>query len=98
MPSVTARRSRREALVHALPGVAMLALSLVGGLAVNDGRSEDRGEPIYLYFGYALLGSWFALLVVSALLTRADWRTPASLGVTLLAAFLGFLNLSVRID
>jgi hypothetical protein len=90
--------SRREALVHAIPVVILAGIALVAGLMQNEANTGVHGETVYLYFGWALLCSWCALAVLSALLVRTKWTAPGYLAIAVLAGIIGFLNLTVRID
>jgi hypothetical protein len=90
--------SRRSALASSAAPLVLLAAAGGAARALNRGSAEFRGEPLFLYVGVALLVSWGALVVSSAVLSRARWTRPGGLAVTLFVAGLGLLLATIRID
>jgi hypothetical protein len=91
-------QSAREALVSALPAVALLGAAAVWGYLLNKQGAEERGEPIYLYFGVALWASWVALLLSAALVSRTKWNGLGGIGVGFLVAVLGLFLFTAQVD
>ena len=91
-------RSVRDALLSALPTVALLAAAAVAGDLNNEHNAQFRGEPLYLYFGVALWGSWAALVLSTALVSRTKWSGLAGIGLGALVAVLGLFLFTIRID
>ncbi len=91
-------RSRSAALVSALPALALLGAAAAGGLLLNEQGAKYRGQPLFLYFGIALWGSWAALVLLAALVSRTKWNGIAGIGVGLLVAALGLFLFTARID
>jgi hypothetical protein len=91
-------QSAREALVSALPALALLGAAAVWGYLLNQRGADERGEPIYLYFGVAVWASWAALVVSAALVSRTKWNGLSGIGVGFLAAVLGLFLFIARVD
>jgi hypothetical protein len=91
-------RSVRDALLSALPALALLAAAAVIGDLQNEQMAEFRGEPIFLYFGVALWASWAALVLSTALVSRTKWNGFAGIGFGFVVAVLGLLLFTMRID
>jgi hypothetical protein len=91
-------QSAREALVSALPVVALLGVTALSGYLQNQQAADERGGPIYLYFGVAVWASWAVLVVSAALLSRTKWNGVAGIGVGLVVAVLGLFFFTARID
>jgi hypothetical protein len=91
-------QSAREALLSALPALALLGAVAVWGAVLNNQAEGERGEPIYLYFGVALWASWAALVVSAALLSRTKWNGLWGIGVGFLVAVIGLFMFTARID
>jgi hypothetical protein len=88
----------REALLSALPAVALLGTAAVAGYLLNNQGPDYRGEPIYLYFGVALWASWAVLVLSTALMSRAKWDGFAGIGLGFLVALLGLFLFTAQID
>jgi peptidoglycan/LPS O-acetylase OafA/YrhL len=91
-------RSVREALLSALPTVALLGIAAVTGYLLNNQGPDYRGEPIYLYFGVALWVSWAVLVLSTALASRAKWDGFAGIGLGFLVSILGLFLFTAQID
>jgi hypothetical protein len=91
-------RSVRDALLSAVPTVALLAGAAVVGDLHNEHQAQFRGEPLYLYYGVALWASWAALVLSTALVSRAKWSGFAGIGLGALVAVLGLFLFTMRID
>ena len=90
--------SAREALLSALPVLALLGAAAVWGYFENEDRAQYRGGPAYLYFGVALWASWAALVLSTALVARTKWNGPMGIGIGFLVALFGNLLFVARID
>jgi hypothetical protein len=91
-------QSPPKALLSALSTLALLGAAAGGGLLLNEQKANERGEPIFLYFGVALWASWAALVLSAALVSRTRWNGIAGIGLGLLVAALGLFLFTVRID
>jgi hypothetical protein len=90
--------SVRDALLSAVPVLALLAAAAVVGDLENEDSAQFRGEPLYLYFGVALWASWAALVLSTALVSRTKWSGLAGIGLGALVAVLGLFLFTMRID
>ncbi len=90
--------SVREALVSALPALAILGATAVWGVLLNEQDQVGRGGPLYLYFGLAIWASWATLMLVAALLSRAKWNGVAGISVGVLVAILGLALFTAQVD
>lgn len=91
--------SAAGALASALPVLALMATAAVAGALLNEQQEAGvRGEPVYLYFGVALLASWATLLVSTAAVARTRWNGPAGVGLGIFVAVLGYVLLTARFD
>jgi hypothetical protein len=78
-----------EAIVAVLPNIIFVAAAGTAGAlsnAANDGRF---GQPLYVYFGVALLASWTALLLATAIASRTRWNRMGGLVLGLAVAVVG---------
>ncbi len=91
-------QTEKEALVSSVPAIAILCGAAVSAYALNRLNADVRGEPLFLFFGVALWAAWAALVLSTALLSHAKWDRVGGIGVTLLAALLGLLMATARID
>jgi hypothetical protein len=91
-------KSVRNALLSALPTVALLAAAAVIGDMENEQSAQFRGEPLYLYFGVVLWASWAALVLSTAIVSRTKWSGFAGIGPGVLVAVLGLFLFTMRID
>jgi hypothetical protein len=91
-------QSVREALDSALPALALLGAAAVWGYLLNEQGEEERGAPIFLYFGIALWSSWAALVVSTAVVSRTKWNGLAGIGVAFLIAILGLFLVTAQVD
>jgi hypothetical protein len=90
--------SAPAALAASVPVLALLAGAAIAGAAVNDGNQGERGEPILLYYGVTLWGSWGVLVLGTALALKTRWSTIAGVCLSLLVAVLGMFLFIARID
>ena len=90
-------RSTRRALLSTLPVVGVLAMAVATGLLWNDDETY-RGGPLYLYYGIALLSSWAALVLSTALVSRTKWNGGWGICAGCMVALLGLLLVSAQID
>lgn len=101
LAAVELHRSGR-AVGNPLAGTAralgLLAAAALAGYVANLRAAGLRGQPLFLYIGVALWGSWAALVVGTAWRARARWKSFGGLGVTLVVAVLGWFLVTARID
>jgi len=90
--------TQTEKDASSVPAMAVLAAAAVSAYAVNALNADVRGEPLFLYVGVALWASWAALVLSTALFSRARWNRVGGLGVTLLAALLGLALAIAQLD
>jgi hypothetical protein len=91
-------QSTREALVSALPVVALLCTVAALGYLARESEEGERGGPLFLYYGIAVSASWAALVLAAALMSRTKWSGLAGIGVGLLVALLGLVFVTAQID
>jgi len=91
-------RSVRDALLSALPVLALLAGAAVLGDLRNEQLAQFPGEPIYLYFGVALWASWAALVLSTALVAQTKWNGFAGIGIGLIVAALGLFLFTAGVN
>jgi hypothetical protein len=90
--------SVRAAVTAIVPILALLAIAAIAGTLINDANQGERGEPILLYYGVTLWGSWIALVLGTALGFRTRWSTIAGIGLSLVVALLGLFLFNAQID
>jgi hypothetical protein len=86
------------ALAAAVPVLTLIAIAVIAGALINDGNQDERGEPILLYYGVTLWGSWTALVIGTALGSRTGWSTIAGVGLSFVVALLGLFLFNAQID
>jgi hypothetical protein len=86
------------AFAASLPVLALLAIAAITGVLVNDSNGDERGEPILLYYGVTLWGSWISLVLGTALGFRTRWNTIAGVGLSLVVAFVALFLFNAQID
>jgi hypothetical protein len=91
-------RSSHEALLSTIPVIALLAVTAATGFLANAERAQERGDPLYLYFGVTLFSSWAVLVLSSALVSRTRWNGGFGIGVGCLVALIGLFMITARID
>jgi hypothetical protein len=91
-------QSMREALVSALPAVALLGAIAAWAYLVNQGGEDERGAPIYLYYGIALWSSWAALMLSSALVSRTRWDGIAGIALAFVVGLVALLLATTQVD
>jgi hypothetical protein len=65
---------------------------------MNQGGKDERGAPIYLYFGIALWSSWAVLMLSSALLARTRWNGFAGIALGSVVGLLALLLATAQVD
>jgi hypothetical protein len=90
--------SAREALLSALPVVGMLGIAAIAGALLNNQGPDFGTEPIYLYFGIALWGSWAVLMVATALASRTKWDGLGGICLGFLVALLGLFLFTMQVN
>jgi hypothetical protein len=88
--------TRRGAVLACLPSLALLAAA-AAGVFVGDLTADGRGSPLFLYFGVALWASWAALVLSTALVSRARWNRLA-IALTMIVAIVGVVMAVWLID
>ncbi|MEX0675131.1 MAG: hypothetical protein WD067_10175 [Gaiellaceae bacterium] len=87
-----------KALAGTARALTLLAAAALAGYVTGRRTADLRGEPLFLYIGVTLWLSWAALVVGTAWLARARWKSFGGLGVTLVVAVLGWFLVTARID
>jgi hypothetical protein len=91
-------RAGADALAGTARALTLLGAAGLAGYVASLRAADARGEPLFLYIGLALWVTWAALVLGTAWLARARWKSFGGLGVTLVVAVLGWFLVTVRID
>jgi hypothetical protein len=87
-----------DAIVSALPSILFVALSGIAGGLQNDANNGRFGEPLYVYFGVALLASWATLVRATAIGSRTRWNRIGGLLLGLVVAVLGWGLMTLQVN
>ena len=80
-----------SAIASTLPNLALLVLAGLAGALQHDGSAGSFDDTPYLYFGVALLASWGALALATAIGARTRWDRFGGLLVGVTVAGLGYV-------
>lgn len=90
--------STSDAVLSALPNILFVAIAAIAG-ALQSGANDGRfGEPLYVYFGAVLLGSWAIVVLATAIASRTRWNRIGGLllGLTLTVVGYGLMTFQVN--
>lgn len=87
-----------DSILAALPNILFVALAGITGGLHNDANDGQFGEPIYVYFGVALLASWAALVMASAIGARTRWNRVGGLLLGLAVAVVGYGLMTFQVN
>lgn len=77
------------AILSALPTILFMAVAgVIGGLQ-NDANEGRFGEPLFVYFGVALLASWATFVLATAIGSRTRWSGLGGLLLGFAVAVIG---------
>lgn len=90
--------SLREAMLSAIPAVAVITAAAVAGLLRNQALADGRGEPLYLYVAIALWVSWTMLVIAGAAFSRAKWSGAGAITLTAVVSIVGWFLFTLHLD
>ncbi len=82
--------TRAGAIVSALPSILLVALAGIAAELQNEANDGRFGEPLYLYFGLALLASWATFVIATAIGSQTRWNRIGGLLLGLAVAMVGW--------
>ena len=90
--------STAGAIVSALPSILLIASAGIAAGLQNEANDGQFGEPLFVYFGLALLASWAIFVLATAIGAQTRWNRMGGLLLGLAVAMVGWGLMTFQVN